>query len=445
MRYSGLSPGARLQLTLLSKSPSVVNVALQLPVSQPDGSPGARLTDKFPSDTTLWLVLRKFEAGVVGQSGTPRNLTGKSAPKMGANSGNSEGMYYERPVLESLGRSWDSFTDLQKTLAQLGFLKGNVLLRLSFRKTDTPLVEAMQQIEQYFKAKDDILGMNAISGPAGTSCSRYNEATELEQATRSSEAPTSHSETKLSANPGSTPELSSEAAEHLGPYPQSFVSGLSSRPATVFAPPASNTPQAARMVHDPQDFVPTVEHAKAHQALLGRAGANRRLLSDAEIAAQEAERAEKLSATENVDIKLRFQDQSSVVATFSSTDTTEDLFQYVQGLLAHKYEPFGLQYAGQKGNRSLSRGSQKLIADLGMSNRVLITVFWESGTSADARSGRSLKEEVAAQGRQIVVQASQPPAQDQSTSKEVNSKSERSGDKSKKVGVPKWLKLPGKK
>ena len=54
-----------------------------------------------------------------------------------------------------MGRDYATFTDLQKTLAQLGFNNGSVLLRLSFRTTDTPLEEAMELIEQYFKSVEE--------------------------------------------------------------------------------------------------------------------------------------------------------------------------------------------------------------------------------------------------------------------------------------------------
>ena len=66
IRLSGLTSGAKLELVQLSKSAGVVSIALQLPDSESKGQPNARLTDKFPSSTTLWLVLRKFEAGVAG-------------------------------------------------------------------------------------------------------------------------------------------------------------------------------------------------------------------------------------------------------------------------------------------------------------------------------------------------------------------------------------------
>lgn len=145
-RLSGLTSGAKLTLIQASRSPSVVNVALQLPESEG----GGRLSDKFPSTTSLWLVLRKYEDAVAGQPPRKLNLTQRGVPPtQSAGSGRLE---YEQPCLHLLGRNLESFVDLQKTLAQLGLNSGSVLIRLSFKSVGQPLDEAMQEIEQYFSA-----------------------------------------------------------------------------------------------------------------------------------------------------------------------------------------------------------------------------------------------------------------------------------------------------
>ena len=151
IRLSGLASGAKLELVQLSKSAGVVSVALQLPESEAQGLPNARLTDKFPSSTTLWLILRKFETGVAGNVASKRNLTARGVPSTDAGAGR---LYYERPVVQIMGRELTSFTDLQKTLAQLGCNNGSILLRLSFKPSDTPLEEAMAEIEGYFHSVD---------------------------------------------------------------------------------------------------------------------------------------------------------------------------------------------------------------------------------------------------------------------------------------------------
>jgi len=138
-RLSGLTSGAKLELVQSSRSPAVVSVALQLPDSEAQGIPNARLTDKFPSTTTLWLVLRKFEAGVAGESSTQRNLTARGTPRTDGGSSGQGRLYYETPVLQVMGRELSSFTELQKSHVQLGFNSGSVLIKLNFRLSDMTL------------------------------------------------------------------------------------------------------------------------------------------------------------------------------------------------------------------------------------------------------------------------------------------------------------------
>lgn len=164
-RLSGLAGGAKLTLIQASRSPSVVNVALQLP----EREGGGRLSDKFPSTTSLWLVLRKYEDAVAGQPPRKLNLTQRGvAPSQSAGSGRLE---YEQPCLHLMGRNLESFVDLQKTLAQLGLNSGSVLIRLSFRSMGQPLEEAMQEIEQHFRKVDapSTGGESAESGLAPAS------------------------------------------------------------------------------------------------------------------------------------------------------------------------------------------------------------------------------------------------------------------------------------
>lgn len=54
-RLSGLTNGSKLDLVVKSSSPTVIDIALQLPEG--------RVEHKFSSATTLWQVLRQFESG----------------------------------------------------------------------------------------------------------------------------------------------------------------------------------------------------------------------------------------------------------------------------------------------------------------------------------------------------------------------------------------------
>ena len=129
VRLSGLSPGAKLDLVQASRSPSVVTIALQLPTSDSDpstpGSAQPRLTDKVPSNTPIWQLLRRFESGATGStSGTSGtyNFTQRASLAMdsGSSATGSGRLCYNMPVVNIMGRELASFTDLQKTLAQLG-------------------------------------------------------------------------------------------------------------------------------------------------------------------------------------------------------------------------------------------------------------------------------------------------------------------------------------
>ena len=146
-RLSGLSAGAKLQLVQASRSTGVVSVALQLP----DVEGGGRFTDKFPSNTSLWLVLRKFEEGVAGQPQRKLNLTQRALPSDGSGAGR---LLYEQPSINVMSRTIETFTDLQKTLAQLGINGGSMLMRLNFKNSGQPLEEAMAEISGYFTSVD---------------------------------------------------------------------------------------------------------------------------------------------------------------------------------------------------------------------------------------------------------------------------------------------------
>jgi tether containing UBX domain for GLUT4 len=121
--------------------------------------------DKFPSNTSLWMILRKLETSATANL----NFTGRGAAQTTSGSSGAGRIYYEEPVLNIMGRELSSFGDLQKTLAQLGLNSGSSLIRLSFRRTEQPLEEAMMQIGQYFKAVEEPTAPGAhASGPANS-------------------------------------------------------------------------------------------------------------------------------------------------------------------------------------------------------------------------------------------------------------------------------------
>ena len=450
-RLSGLSSGAKLQLVVLSRSPSAVSVALQLPESEGNGP--TRLTEKFPSTTTLWLLLRQFESS----SEIARNFTARGIAQVGGGGATGAGrLYYETPVISVMGRELVSFTDLQKTLAQLGFNSGSVLLRLSFRGTETPLEEAMVEIDQYFKSVEgeSTGGAHANSIGKAESAPQTSEPVLDEEMTdqpSSPEPPSDSLNSQLSPQPTendglqSSPEPTAAPSEPPPPTDQT-VTGPSQRPIQVYAPPSASTPAAARHPHNEKDFEPTIDHAKLHQKRLTEFARNKTLPSDAELAAQAEAQAKKAAEVKEVKIKVRFPDQSQVISTFSNVDTAVTLYDFVKGLMHNENEPFSLNFSSAKGPQNIPKNNVRLIQGLGMVGAVLVNVVWEEGASREARGGKVLKAEY--QQKATEIQVKEPEGLEVDETAESSGKGKDTagkGGKEKKGGVPKWLKLPGKK
>ncbi|KAF3389556.1 Tether containing UBX domain for GLUT4 [Penicillium rolfsii] len=448
-RLSGLSSGAKLELVQLSRSPSIVTVALQLPESEARGAPNGRILDKFPSSTTLWLVLRKFEAGVAG-SGPARNLTGRGVPSITGDTGAGR-LFYEIPVLQILGRELSSFTDLQKTLAQLGFNSGNVLMRLSFRRTEEPMEEAMAKIAEYFTSSEDEM---PAAKPGQTSSSPTAEETlgGLQEQTAiltPSEAVGEHGALGATGH-----ELKDSASEQATP------TSTAGRAVTVFSPPTRDTPSSAQITHNEEDYIPSIEHAKAHQRLLNEASRNKRLLTDAEIAAKAAAEEARLAEVREVDVKVRFPDQSQVVAKFGPQDSGLTLYEFVRSCLAPPFstEKFNLTvFSSPTAVRAahakkIPESAQSLlIKDLGLAGRVLVNLSWTDISTATEHRSNILRPELRSQAQELKVEQPSELEEEPATSASVKAEPSGAHGGSKPGGprkpgtMPKWLKLPGKR
>lgn len=442
IRLSGLSSGAKLELVQLSKSAGVVSVALQLPESEAQGVPNARLTDKFPSSTTLWLILRKFEAGVAGNVASKRNLTARGVPSTDAGAGR---LYYERPVVQIMGRELTSFTDLQRTLAQLGFNSGSILLRLSFKSSGTPLEEAMAEIEGYFHSVD------------GSDLERKDEAA-LGLNAAPAEGPSRPPDDMDTVEEGVARQLS-EAPEETVPKlrvtedaPRPTTS--TGRPLSVFRPPSNTIPVAAQTQHNPADFTPTVEHAQVHQRMLNKATLNKRLPSEKESEAANLAEQERLASIKEVEIKIRMPDQSALSAKFGQQDTGAELYGFVRECLEEKWrlEAFMLRHLGVKSDSTQSVVSDNekrlLIRDQGLRGRVLLVFGWDdTKASMEARMEKNvLREDLRKQAKEYKVQEVQVHDDDTDVGKTIDvGKSDPEGGEKKKGGVPKWLKGLAKK
>ena len=445
-RLSGLSSGAKLELVQLSRSPSVVTVALQLPESEARGVPNGRILDKFPSTTTLWLVLRKFEAGVAG-GGSARNLTARGVPATNADT-NSGRLFYEIPVLRILERELSSFTDLQKSLAQLGFNSGNILIRLGFRQTDQPLEEAMVEIGEYFKSSgDDTPAPSQTPAPPAP-------VTEASQSTPAQQPATEQ------PTPQAVPD-SLQSTEVAPPAVDSLQQSTSSsdRPITVFSPPSADTPSSAQVAYNEEDYIPSIEHAQAHQRQLVEASRPQRLLSDAELAAKAEAEEKRRAGIRDIDVKVRLPDQSQVVAKFGPSDSGHSLYEFVRSCVSPAYadikfalNAFVSTVPARAGHATVIPDDDTLlIKGLRLQGRVLVNFTWADNASSATHQKRTeiLRSELRSQAQELKVEQPKPVFQESVAPKTEAGPSNsadagKSGAK-KTGGVPKWLKLPGKK
>lgn len=343
-----------------------------------------------------------------------------------------------------MGRELSSFADLQKTLAQLGFNSGSILLRLSFRITDTALEEAMKSIEQYFKAVtlDESEGAHPGSVVVNETIPEPNSSTAGVDPEPSEEPPIP----QLSPNEDGTTEKQIQAAP--APLNDLKTGGPNNRPISVFAPPTSYTPHASLQPYDEQDYEPTIHHAKLHQSRLASTGQNRRLRTDAEIAAQQDAHRKKVAEVKEIEIKVRFPDETQVVGTFSNEDTAVGLYDFVKGLLENENEPFLLKFAAMKGPTVVPREEAvKLISGLGMTGRVMVNFIWDEKATVEARGGNILKAQVNEQARKIEIKEVEAvEVEDQpGSSGQALGRDRDSVGTGKTKGVPKWLKLSGKK
>ncbi|KAH8657433.1 UBX domain protein [Tricladium varicosporioides] len=461
-RQTGFSSGAKLELVVASRSPSVVSIALQLPESIAAGAGTARLVDKFPSDTTLWLVLRKFESAEAKNL----NFTERGVASIESGNAGAGRIFYETPVLNLLGRELATFGDLQKTLAQLGLNSGSGLIRLTFRKTEQPLEEAISEIGQYFKSAsveekkepepqvdyitDQVAEAKSIEPNGSQDVDMISFETSQDD---SSQDPTPYPERvdQELVNPVLTPKP--KAQEPTPPVEfksEDIMLGPNLRPMTVFAPPSSTTPKAALRPYNEADFEPSISSLKGYQQSLEKKTVNRRLESDAEMERLEKEQAAALAAITEVNIKLRFPDQTSVQGSFDASASALDLYNYVRAVMASPNEPFKLTFAASNGMQTIPNdASVKLIKDIRLKGSVLVNFLWEAGASDTVRKARFLKHEVAAKAKEIKV-ADEPvggpveegkgPVATQQVEKEGTAKKLKSGV------TPKWLKgLGGKK
>ncbi|KAL6858518.1 GLUT4 regulating protein TUG domain-containing protein [Trichoderma novae-zelandiae] len=457
-RTSGLIAGAKLELVQKSKTPSAVQIALQLPQPEANEIPGGRLIKKFPSDLSIWQVLRQFESGEAS-AGKNINITARGVAQTVGSDGSGAGqLFYETPVLNIMGRELGSLTDFQKTLSQLGHNSGNVLIRLTFRRTDQTLYEAMEQIGAFFKEEERVKEeeQNAASGAAQDK----PQNPPVDGDTPMAEAPSEPVDNTTGAlEPHDAPaEATQESAtspslqtssqqtpqETKSSDPQSRL-----QPVNVFLAPTNSTPAAALLPADEDDFTPSIVHAQLHQARLQESSRNRRLLSDKEIEEKEAAEQAKIAAVKSVLIKVRFPDNTSSDWEVGPSDTGAFLYQAVRHVMANSEQPFHLVIPGSKAViKDDDSPKHSLVRAYKLSGRVLVSLVWDDGVPADVRKQPFLKASFAQQGQAIKVPEI-PTVEDDKGGRSVVSQVQqaperRDGGEGSGKKMPKWLKL-GKK
>ncbi|KAK2591684.1 hypothetical protein QQS21_010621 [Conoideocrella luteorostrata] len=451
-RTSGLIAGAKLELVQRSNTPSVVQIALQIPQPEAREVPGGRLIKKFPSYLTLWKVMRQFESGEAS-IGKNINITARGYASTTSGSGQ---LHYETPVLNIMGREFSTFDEFQKTLAQLGYNSGNVLIRLDFRRTAQTLFEAMEQTSLFFNDSDEkedkAATMEVVENKVAEEV--WDEQRQQQQKTlMANDAPdaavihnssaTSQSEVTNSTTPADqkTTEdtldtLSPSAAQD--PY----------QPVNIFLAPTGTTPAAALVPATESDFAPTIAHAQLHQARLLQSSRNKRLPSDKELAEKAAADEARIASIKSVLVKIRFPDNTSSEWQVSPLETGAFLHEAVRQVMADPNQPFRLVLSGSTTTIKDNSGqNHNLIKVYKLSGRVLINLVWEDTVPVSTRQQPFLKANIAIHGQEVKV-PDLPTVDDETpnvTSNQDIKKDEKKGgggEGAKKI--PRWLKL-GKK
>lgn len=363
-----------------------------------------------------------------------------------------------------MGRELASFVDLQKSLAQLGFNSGSVLLRLNFRRTESPLEEAIAEVDRYFKSAqveqtgDTGSGSGAKAESAPLASEGFPGLSNGKRPSPSEPSSPSQIQSPLQLSPAlfsSQPPEDDEAPDRPGFSALPFnalstsdqrTAGPADRPITVFAPSSASIPAASRQAFNEKDYEPTIAHAKLHQARLATSSVNKRLPTDAELAVQAETKAKRNSDAKDVEIKVRFPDQMQVVSTFSNLDTSTSLYNFVKGLMEKENEPFSLSFSSAQGPKSVPKeGNMRLISDLSMAGRVLVNVVWEVGASSEVRGGSVLKPEFQSKAKEIEVKEIEGVESKEKANETVKGKGKQKEEQRERKGsVPKWLKLPRK-
>ncbi|PNP42940.1 hypothetical protein TGAMA5MH_05687 [Trichoderma gamsii] len=444
-RTSGLLAGAKLELVQKSKTPSAVQIALQIPQPEAKEIPGGRLIKKFPSDLSLWQVLRQFESGEAS-AGKNINITARGVAQTASSENSGAGqLFYETPVLNIMGRELGSFADFQKSLSQLGHNSGNVLIRLSFKRTEQTLYEAMEQIGAFFKEEEKEKQEEKENASSSVLEHKLKDPP-TDGDVPMTEAPVEPINTTSEAQEERAPEATQDPTSSIQSETNSSDPQSRLEPVNVFLAPTNSTPAAALAPFEENDLMPTVAQAQLHQARLLENSRNKRLLSDKEIEEKEAAELAKIDAVKSVLIKVRFPDNTSSDWQVGPSDTGAFLYQAVRHVMANNGQSFHLVIPGTKAViQDDDTPKHNLIRAYKLSGRVLVSLVWNDDVPKEARKQPFLKANFAQQGQTIKVPEI-PAVEDDKAGPSAVPQAQRAPAKEGGDGkkIPKWLKL-GKK
>jgi tether containing UBX domain for GLUT4 len=469
-----------LTLVLRSMTPSAVSIALQLPpgdTSIVSGKPpdGGRLVYTFRSDTTLWRVLRQFEDVVAPTAGCRVSLTGRGAPQLTTGSGASGAgqVFWETPVLTLLRREVSTLDEFGKTLAQLGHNSGRVLARVSFRRTDRPLADAMAEVEALMGVGEEAGGTKPTATPEEKGVADEGAQAEEKKASTGEEAkdvamadsvqPAQEAASAADTAPAEStpapahpPTSDQPAAETTATSPPPSEPIATIERIGVYSPTASTTIHAAQIKDPDSAFVVSIAQAQAHQAHLAAAARNKRLLSDDEIAAQEADKAARLARIASVDMRVRFPDNWCVDWRCSPAATGADVYSAVREVAtpeARDHE-FKLTLPDRTTLKDVEGGGgakETLVRGYKLSGRVLANFGWADGVPDDVRwraKQAFLRDDLRGQAQTIEVpKTPEPEPEEEEETRAVAPKltqGEGSKDGAGEKKVPKWMRLSKK-
>ncbi|RKF63819.1 putative ubx domain protein [Erysiphe neolycopersici] len=426
-RQSGLASGARLELVLASRSPTPVSVALQLPAIYASIAPNCRIVEKYSNDTTIWMILRKFES----IAGDELNITARGTTQdcILKEDGGSQ-IFYEIPVLNVMGRELSNFEDFQKTLRQLGFSSGTCLIKLDFKKTNQLLEEAKLYIQDYFHVDCDIKQENSRSSP--------RDLAPIDNSYEESPNISSKEQTDLPEDPNHQVSGSESTLKPIQEKANNSIpNSEQSRSLEIFAPSSNPTPIAATIPYNDADFEPTIAHAKLHQSRLQNSTYNKRLLSDLEKERLDKEKDDEIAKIPEVSIKIRFPDQSTVVFPFGAEETGSDLYKFTVSLIDEEERNFKLIWHN-KGPQIIPKNDKKLVRHLGFQNRMLVNFAWDGEIDDSARKKSILKPIYAKQAREVNIPTTVAPVESEEIESTGGANVGNQGKTSQKVG--KWFK-----